>query len=232
MLPSHLEMARSNQRFKKEFGSFEIARVYAPTADGELPDEAWKLAITMVGPNSALRLKAALDRLVQYARVNLDITPGEDANYAAGRFASISMGNERLGGYGQLSKRVLSSFGVQAEVSFAEASITPVISQARQPKVVDLPEYQIIKRDVSIVCRDQVTWSEVRRVALGSALVTSVEYVGLYQDELLKKAAKKNITLRVGFDLGANPDGDEITKAVEGVHTRLQSGDLGEVTIN
>lgn len=232
MLPSHLEMARTNQRYKKQFGAFEVARVYAPTTDGELPQEAWKLAITMVGPDSALRLKAVLDRLSQYAKVSLDVTPAEDPNYAAGRFVSITMADELLGGYGQLSKRVLSSFGVQAEVSFAEISITSVLSQTKQALVADLPEYQIIKRDISIVCQNKVVWSDIRQKVLNSAQVSSVEYVGYYQDETLQNVGKKNITLRVGFDLGANPGGDEITKALEGVHLGLQSGNLGEVTIN
>jgi phenylalanyl-tRNA synthetase beta subunit len=232
MLPSHLEMARTNQRYKKQFGAFEVARVYSPTTDGELPQEVWKLAVAMVGPDSTLRLKAVLDWLSQYAKVSLDVTPAEDPNYAAGRFASITMADELLGGYGQLSKRVLSSFGVQAEVSFAEISITSVLSQTKQALVADLPEYQIIKRDISIVCQDKVVWSDIRQKVLNSAQISSVEYAGYYQDETLQNVGKKNITLRVGFDLGANPDGDEITKALEGVHLGLQSGSLGEVTIN
>ncbi len=232
MLPSHIEMVRTNQRYKKQFGAFEVARVYAPTTDGELPQEVWKLAITMVGPDSTLRLKAVLDRLSQYTRVDLDITPAEDPNYAAGRFASIAMADELLGSYGQLSKRVLNSFGVQVEASFAEISIASVLSQTQQALVTDLPEYQIIKRDISIVCQDQVIWSDIRRKVLDSAQVSSVEYVGYYQDEALQSSGKKNITLRVGFDLGANPGGDEIAKVLEGVHLGLQSGSLGEVTIN
>ena len=232
MLPSHLEMVRTNQRYAKQFATFEIARTYQPIADGQLPQEAWKLAMSVVGPDSVLRLKALLDRLAQYARVDFAIQTDDDPDFAKGRYASVMTGATRVGHYGQLSKRVLSSFGIQPEVSFAEVCIEPILMADTKPVITDLPDYQLVQRDVSLICADTVQWVQIKQLVMSAGKVRSIHFKGLYEDEALKQQGNKNITLRVTLDLGANPSSEVIANSLEAVYRKLQNGTIGEVKIS
>lgn len=233
ILPSHLQTVSANQSYAKQFSLFEVTRVYEPQGDGQLPKESWRLAVTTVGADSVVRAKSILDVLAAYLNIELRVKPAESSNYVDGRYVSLHLGSgAQVGSIGQIAKPTLSSFDVRSEVSFAEVELATLVEFSSQPIINDLPNYQLIKRDVSLICDNQLMWQDIEaKVAMGKH-VSAVSFVGVYRSDAMKKAGRKNITFGITLDLGANPSAEDISTALSKVHQSIASGSLGAVEIN
>ncbi len=233
MLPSHLDMVRNNQTYAKEFLCFEVARTYRPTQDGALPSEIWQLGITVVGPQSTLRLKKVFDNVAQYCGANLEYQPVDEMPFVPGRRAIVKQEETHLGSFGQLSKQVLAASEISAEVSYGELELGELLGSETQLHVADLPDYQLVRRDITFSCQSGVAWTDVCRLVAQSQGVMKVEYLDQYQDAAMQKDRIKRLSLRLWFDLGANPTAEEIKKRQDAVERTLTSSEtLGKVTIN
>lgn len=217
MLPSHLDMVKNNQTYKKEFICFEVARTYRPTKDGELPQEVWQLGVTATGPDSALRLKSVLDNVAHFFRAELGYSPDNESPHVAGRRAVVSLGGESIGSVGQLTKHLVASWDIHSEVSYGELLIMPLLNLDSEPSIRDLPDYQLISRDISLVCGANLAWADVSAFTSGLDQIEKVEFVGKYQDDQLKAEQKKRLSMRLFLDLGPNPTAESITACLEEV---------------
>ncbi len=232
ILPSHLDVVRNNQGYAKQFAMFEISRTYRPTQDGELPIEDWKLAVTTVGKDSLLRLKGALDNLNCFTGGNMEFSVAKDSVYSPGRCGKITLQGDEVGLYGQLSKAVVSRADVQSEVSYGEVLLSPLLEQAATMRVVDLPDYQIISRDISMLCNTSVAWSDLEKFVTNQDSVQKVAYLGLYQDDVMQRDKVKNLTVRISFDLGPNPTTTEIQNKLSSIEQAIMAhAPFGKVII-
>lgn len=233
MLPSHLDVVKNNQAMNKSFVLYEITRLQTPTKSGQLPLESWRLGITAVGLDSMLRLKSVLDNVERYFRATLGYTKTHASVYVAGRQADVYLGNELIGSFGQMSKALSADWGIHAETSFAELLLTPLLDLHAEPTVSDLPDYQFVSRDVSVVCEASVAWADVQALVSPIKNVNQVEYIGVYQDEALKLQNKKRLSMRVQFDLGPNPTSEEIKHCQSRLEQKIvQSQSLGKLEIS
>jgi len=233
MLPSHLDMVKNNQTYGKEFLCFEVARIYQPTQDGALPNEIWQLGITAMGPQSTLRLKGVLDDVAQYFSAKLDYEPVDEMPFVPGRRARINLNKNHIGSFGQLSKQVLATSEINAEVSFGELELGGLLGSETLLRVVDPPDYQLIRRDITFTCKSSVAWADVSRLVTQTEKVARVDYLDQYQDATMQANRTKRLSLRAWLDLGANPTTEQIKELQETVERTLTSSDvLGKVTIN
>ncbi len=118
-------------------------------------------------------------------------------------------------------------------MSFGELAIEPLYNASRDIKAHDLVEYQLVRRDISLVCQDTTTWADIRTALQAHPKLRATEFRSEYADDALRKTRCKNLVVRVLLDLGANPAGDDIQVTMNEV-TRLltDSKALGKVTIN
>ncbi len=217
MLPSHLDMVKNNQAYKKEFICFEVARTYRPTKDGELPQEVWQLGITATGQDSALRIKTVLDNIARFFTIVLEHRADNASPYVTGRRAVVSLGGEQMGSFGQLAKQLTASWDISTEVSCGELMLTPLIEGESEPDIRDVPDYQLISRDVSLVCGAELAWADISAFTSGLKYVEKLEFIGSYQDDTLKAEQKKRLSMRLLLDLGPNPSAEMIATRLEAI---------------
>lgn len=235
MLPSHLDVVRNNQASTKAAITYEITRIQTPTASGALPHEAWQLGVTAFGPDSTtLRLKSVLDNVERYFGATFALKNSQAPEYVAGRQSNVCLGNDTIGSFGQVAKPLLADWGINVETSFAELLLTPLLDLHAEPIIVDLPDYQYISRDISVVCDVQTAWSSIRALVEPIKNVRKVEYIGTYDDDTsLKQGHKKRLSMRVQFDLGPSPTSDEIRHCQDGLEqVIIQSKHLGKLEIS
>ncbi len=233
MLPSHLKVIQDNQGYSKQFGCFEIARTYQPTQDGALPQEEWKIAIFAVGKDSLMRVKGAVDLLARHTQLDYDVKPTDLINFVAGRSAELNIEKQNIGLIGQVGKTLLATYDIRHEVSVAEIILSENIFTHLPNAVVDLPPYQLIQRDMSFICNQDILWQEVESLLKQAGNVWSVQYLGVYEDDKLVRDKRKNITCRMKLDLGANPTAEQIQEAMGKLGNKLVRGlPAGNIVIN
>ena len=111
-------------RFTRRVPIFEIARVYLPQADQELPDEPRRLGIVMTGPRRQVSRSAAADETLDFYDLkgavetllgrlhvtDISFAPTEHSSFQSGRAARLVVGDREIGVMGEIHPLVRESF--------------------------------------------------------------------------------------------------------------------------
>src|SRR5207245_10120386 len=100
MLPSHLSVLTRNRTYAKEFGFYELSRVFHKKGRGEQPDEPTHLAITIIRQSDAYKyLKGILDAVAWDMGLDVSVAALTEPapGYAKERVAAIKRGGHGVG---------------------------------------------------------------------------------------------------------------------------------------
>ncbi len=197
LFPSLLSTAAKNRHYSKNFGMFELSKLFHKTQKGQLPVESPYLGVITVREKDAYKqVKATIDRLAADFNVQLQVEPFVfDPNIAhPSRAAEIVINGERRGIIGQLHPELTSKNKISGEVGYLELDWDAFVGASRPKTSRSLSRYPEISRDLSIEIDVSVPWVEVERELTGY----KVEFISDYYGKGVSKN-KKSLTLRLTF---------------------------------
>ena len=183
LLPSLLTVRRHNEAHGNAGAEvFEIADVYLPRADDELPDQPVKLGI--VSGKDFLGLKGVVEALVERLHAgNLEAGVASVPWFQAGRTAELLLGGEHLGYVGEVDRSRLDALELRADSSAAELDLGVLMRRAKLvPQNRDLPPFPAVIRDLSLLVDRGLPWSELSdavKAVAGSSL-ESVDFLDTF----------------------------------------------------
>ena len=234
LIPGLLEALRHNLNHGvRDVRMFEIGRVFANSAPGELPNEREVLALIATGgaieENRAQAdrevdlydLKGSLEAAVAATiRGSLGFTKAPAKHLQEGQAARIMLEDgTTIGSIGRLAESVANAYKFRQPVYVAELDLTSLLGSEEKPvQYRPLPRYPSVVRDLTILVDRQVTLAELlhaideRRIAdcRGARLV------GTYEGSNIPEA-KRAVTLRIEYR------SDERTLRDEEVEERQRS---------
>ena len=231
LIPSLLAVRRANEKlFNQRIELFEIARIYLPKRDGELPDERQMLAITSGG--GFLAIKGVVESLVQRLapESRLAAVPCEVPLLDRARGCELRLGDARFGYLGEVSSAGLDQFELRGPTTVAEIDLGLLVESAQLVRRAEpLSPYPPVTRDLNVVFDEAIRWADVEQIAResGGPLVESLEFQEEYRDPQRLGKGKKSLlfslTLRSQSETLTNQAADELRDRVVG---RLEQ-DLG-----
>jgi phenylalanyl-tRNA synthetase beta subunit len=196
LLPSHLQVAAKNRTYDKEFGFFEISKVFTKTTDGEQPVETLRLGIMTLRKTDAYRFaKGILDAVMKDFAISPALSTVNSDIYAPGRLAKISVGKRQLGTIGQISPALARKFKLTGELAYADLDVEVLVDLYGDAQLRAIGKFPGTSRDLSLLVSDEVSWQEV--VGFASSLnLGRIEFVNdYYGDDLAKNT--KSLALRL-----------------------------------
>jgi phenylalanyl-tRNA synthetase beta chain len=231
-----LETMADNLRFVERVAIFEIARVYLPQPEQELPDEPRRLAIAMSGRRQAVSwtgttsgeidffdlkgvAETLLDRLLLSDRV---FEPAEDPTFQKGRLARLHVGGQEVGLLGEVHPLVRENFGLPAQrVCLAELDLEVLLAQVPDVHYYEpLSRYPAVTRDLALVVDEGLPAVQVRDtiVKAGGKLLQKVELFDVYRGEQVPPG-KKSLAYTLAYQAMDRTLTDE---EVNRLQTRIQ----------
>ncbi len=196
LLPLLVRTVTNNTAYAEEFGVFEIARVFVPEAEQELPTEHLKLGIAAKA-ETVLRLKHHIDQLLAHAQIQADIK-GEQENpfLHPARQATLRNGEESLGWFGEMHPDILDSLKSRETVMYAELDVTAILRLWQSARFRPLPKYQSSYRDLTVLVPPHTRWQDIR-----CSLETVENAIASFRDEYYKDERK---AVTIHFELQAH----------------------------
>jgi phenylalanyl-tRNA synthetase beta chain len=163
---------------------FEIASVYLPRCDRPLPDEPTRLGL--VAGLDFLGLKGVIEALL--ARLHIDrelrAEPVDHPLFAPGRAAELFLEKTHFGYLGEIARDRLDAFELRGACSAAELEFDLLFPHADLvPRAQPLPEFPSVSRDLSLVVRHDLPWSELAAEVCRAAgpLLEDLTYLDTFQ---------------------------------------------------
>ena len=201
LVPSLIEVKRINEyRSNIDVSLFEVAKVYLTVGEEVIPDQPTKLAV--VSDRDFYSVKGVIESLVLAISpaAELSITACSHDLLDASQSGELSIGGERLGWIGQVSKSGRKQFGLRSDAIVAELDLAVLEKQAVMvPQHASLSTFPPVSRDLNFIVDDAVRWGELEstvRSACGE-LLESVEYRETFRNEKNDGPGKKRLLLSV-----------------------------------
>jgi len=208
LMNSLLETLRDNLRFNDRVAIFEIARVYLPQPDQELPDEPRRLGIAMSGPRHATHwtgasdemldfydLKGVVETLLDRLRVaDRSFAPAEHPTFQNGRAATVSVGTTEIGVLGEVHPLVRENFDLpEQRICLLEIDLDTLLAQV--PSVYyyqAISRFPAAARDLALIVEESVPAVQVRNAMAkaGGKLLQKVELFDVYRGEQIPPGKK------------------------------------------
>ena len=239
LLTNMLLNAANNARFRESQQVFEIGSVYLPVADQLLPDEPRRLAILMTGrrrpvtwtgdvSNAMLDyfdLKGVVDGLLEALKVeNVKFLRAEHPTFHPGRSATLHVGKNNIGSFGELHPIVARNFGLtEAPVLVAEFDLDTLLRHIGYQffSIKTAPVTPPVYQDIALVVKNQTTAAEVADVIVkaGGDLLKEVRLFDVYAGEPIPAGHKS-----LAYNLVYQTDERTLTdKEVAKVHKKIVS---------
>jgi len=233
LLPSLLEVVAGNLKHAPAVRLAELARVYLPTGEDELPDEIETLAIAVAGRTEAtlyeksreldfFDLKGIVDTLLDRLDIAVTIEKTEHLALHTGRAAAILVGEQRIGLFGELHPTVAASFGIEDDrVAVAEFDLTTILALSKAGlHDVRAPRFLPVHQDFAVVVDERLAAQEVETALRFGAgpLVSKVSLFDVFHGAQLGEG-KKSLAFRVTF---AAPDRALTDNDIEKVRPKIE----------
>jgi phenylalanyl-tRNA synthetase beta chain len=209
LLPSLLSACKTNQDAgNDEVCLFEIAACFPASRGGRdldndkrLPDEHTELAL--VSTDDLAELRGALEAPVRHLapRASLTVCPQDHPHLAPGRAATVLLDGKAIGSIGQISDRILHHYGLERPIAAAAVRFQPLIDAAQLVRIYEpLPRFPAVRRDLSIIVDEQVTWQQLSQAIAGivQPLRQSLTYVTTYRGKPVP-SGRKSVTVALEY---------------------------------
>ena len=219
LLPSHLTTLERNRKYAKAVRFCEVSNVFVKRGKGQQPDEPMRLGLMVCELESVYsRAKGILDGIAAALNVDLAVRSDESSDvYAPGRYGTIWLGDERIGGIGQIHPARVHLMKVEGEVAYFEVDLMTLIDASKTKAYVGRSSFPTISRDVALLVPVGVGWQDIREATSG----WDVEFVGDYYGQGLPPGMR-GMTIRLTLALpDRTPTEPEARELEESVLSRL-----------
>jgi phenylalanyl-tRNA synthetase beta chain len=216
LLPGLLESLRNNfNHGTRDVRLFEIGRVFAASAGGELPLERDALGLIASGAHTEegraqstseidfYDLKGALEAAVDAMKLGpLEFDRASVKHLRAGQAAAIKLTDGiEIGSIGRLSDSIAAAYKFRQPVYVAELDLTALLdSEPRAIQYKPLPRFPSVVRDVTLLISRDVSLSELLRAVDSAAVAdySGAQLVGTYEGKNIPES-KRSVTLRIEY---------------------------------
>jgi phenylalanyl-tRNA synthetase beta chain len=171
LVPSLLAARAYNEAHgNADAGLFEIATVYLPRGEAELPDQPTRLGIVAGGDFAAIKgmVEALLERL--HVTAPLEAAPLDAAFFRSGHAAGLTLDGVPLGWVGVVSDEWLERLDLREACAAAELEFDQLVERADLvPAYRHLPAHPAVIRDLSLVVDCTLPWAELAAAARAAA---------------------------------------------------------------
>ncbi len=233
-LPSMLEiLSRNNAYHNKNVKLYELAKIYVPVEGQKLPEEPKMLLLGTYGEGvSFFTLKGQLEAVFAGLRAQKASYTAVKNNpsYHPGRCASVSVGGVEIGVMGQVHPSVAKNYGIDVEVYCAEISFTKLMNLLLPDATyTPLPKYPTVTRDLSLICAEDITVSDVENTITAAAgkLLRGVKLFDIYRGTGVpagKKSMAFSLELRADDRTLTDTDSEAVmTKVLAALKEKLEA---------
>jgi phenylalanyl-tRNA synthetase beta chain len=242
-LPGLLDaLAHNRRREQRDVRLFELGNVFSKTTG-----ERQSLALAWTGGSDAphwsgavadvtfFDMKGTLDRVCQALNVTVTAVPHAESWLVPGQAAALMSGNRRIGVFGRLPKTLAERHGLPGDdaVFLGELDLDVAGTDGVSPtlRVVPLPRYPSVTRDVAVLVSDTLAAAELRATIrrAGPDSLADVREFDRYQGKGVPDG-KVSLALRLTFRAADRTltDGevqsamDAIVKALASEHSAVQ----------
>ncbi len=214
LLSGLLDAVRTNLNHqKRDLKLFEIGKVFsASEKENDLPNERELFALVLTGnetlQNKAMPLrefdfydaKGATEAAINSLNLSsLDFAPKNVSHLRRGQSAEISLNGRAVGTIGRLNDEIAAAYKFRQPVFVAEVDLQTLLESEEQTVIYQsLPVYPSIKRDVSLLVKRSVSFTEIQKaiVKQNFELLRSVEFVDVYEGKGVA-SDERSITVRL-----------------------------------
>jgi phenylalanyl-tRNA synthetase beta chain len=214
LVPSLLDVARRNINSGSDLPLrlFQINKTFLPGGtlaanprhedEKLLPEEPLLLQFSVAGskargldgvPADLLEIKGVVEALSTYLRIplTLEVVDCEVFLTPDTQFRILDGEGKLVGNAGQISSKVLEAFDVDLPVTVAEIDLTELDLTPQALTYQDFSRYPAVKRDLSLLVPQGVTYGEIRAVVVesGGALLETVDLFDIYRGKGLPEGA-------------------------------------------
>ena len=214
-LPSMLDiLGRNNAYHNKNVKLYELAKIYLPVEGEPLPQEPKMLMLGTYGDNANFfALKGQVEAILNGLRIKkASYTAVKDnPSFHPGRCAKVTIDGVDVGYIGQVHPLVAKNYGMDLDVYCAEISFTKLFDlQLPDVTYTPLPKYPAVTRDLSLICDEAITVSQIEDVITSSAgkLLRGVKLFDIYRGTGVPEGKKS-----MAFSLELRADDRTLTDA-------------------
>ncbi|MCH2213874.1 MAG: phenylalanine--tRNA ligase subunit beta [Flavobacteriales bacterium] len=106
----------------------------------------------------------------------------------------LKKGEKIYASMGQVNKKALKTYGIKKSVLYAEIDLTTSLKKVKHAEktLKDLPKFPSVRRDLSLLLDEKITFSEIEKLAYGKAgkLLKEVGLFDVYQGKNLPEGKK------------------------------------------
>lgn len=204
LLYSGLEVIAYNQNRKKpDLKLYEFGKIYRQEAEKYI--ESHHFALYLTGhvhaeqwngpqqPASFYQLKAAVDAVLKKLNISdLTIEDTQDAHLAYG--LDLKRGGKNLVSFGSVNAGLLKKLDIDKEVFYADFDFDLLLKSYKNHKITyrEVPRYPAVRRDLSLLINQQVTFKELQLLAERTErkLLKEVNVFDVYQGKNLPEGKK------------------------------------------
>ncbi|HBG39588.1 MAG TPA: phenylalanine--tRNA ligase subunit beta, partial [Clostridiaceae bacterium] len=188
-------MATNYSRGINEVKLFEIAKVFIPRENDELPEETDKLVIGMYGEANFYNIKGVVENLMNALGIERCLFAKESENpiFHPGRTAKIIIRNKEAGVLGEVHPNVTDNYDIEERVYIAEIDLNSVFKASNlNKKYKSLPKYPSVSRDIAMLVKDEVTAAEIENIirANGKDILESIKLFDVYKGKQVPEGMK------------------------------------------
>lgn len=245
LLPSVLEVLRTNRNVRERIRVFELGPVFIPVEGGLLPDEPRRLAIAMTGPRVVdgwsdgpkespmdfFDIKGVVTAAFEGIHLDgLEYRPAEGPSFHPGKSAEILLDGKRVGMLGELHPLVADNYDLSEwPVVAADLNIEAFLQTIPERYVLEpIPAYPPVLEDLALVVDDDVPAATVARTIrqAGGDLVARVRLFDLYEGAQIAPG-KKSLAYSVVYQAPDRTLTDNEVSEVRNKIIQAIEGELG-----
>ena len=244
--PGLLQTALYNQhRQHLRIRLFEIGNCYFPALTPSLkPNQVKKLSGLVIGntypeqwqsdneSHAFFNLKGDLELLLQLTgrASQFEFIASTHPSLHPGQAASIIQDQQLVGYLGALHPKHLSELGLKGPVYLFELELD-LLLQKEHPKVVDLPKFPSIRRDIAIVVKQTVPYAKISKKIKEQAgpLLKDLQLFDRYQGKTIPSDCQSLAIALIFQDPAASLLDTEINERISAILTSLESEFAAEI---
>jgi phenylalanyl-tRNA synthetase beta chain len=186
---SDLKLFEFGKSYHKFLSGFEEIKHLSLFTTGNRTNESWT---NPQKPTDFFYFKAFVNSVL--SRLGIDktkIQPISNDIFAEGM--ALSVGNETVVEFGTVKNTILKEFGVKQEVFYADFNWNAILKLvSTKIKFTDIPKYQEVRRDLSLLLDDNISFEMIYKIAKQSekTLLKEVDLFDVYQGKNLPEGKK------------------------------------------
>lgn len=186
---SDLKLFEFGKTYHKYLSGFEEKKHLAVYLTGNRNEESWT---NSQKPTDFFMFKGIVNSIL--GRLGIEKTKNQPLiNDVFAEGMSFSVGNDTIVEFGTVKKSVLKHFDIKQEVLYADFNWTAVLKLvSTKIKFTDISKFQEVRRDLSLLIDDSISFEEIYKIARLSekTLLKEIDLFDVYQGKNLPEGKK------------------------------------------